>query len=126
MLVGGKRSLLITPLPFLFFIIFCFLSDWIRSDNTRRSQAPLAGDFISFLSFLEISRETSGHLSGGISGGFALKNGGGLLKPCESGMECGAGSNLQNRAQNKKPQTQVMSHGTSVDQPSPKCCSKTD
>jgi len=28
--------------------------------------------------------------------------------------------------QNKKPQTQIMSHGTFVDQPSPKCCSKTD
>jgi hypothetical protein len=27
MLVGGKRSLLITPLP------FSFLSGWIRSDN---------------------------------------------------------------------------------------------
>ena len=56
----------------------------------------------------------------------SLANSGGLLKPCESGMECGAGSDLQNRAQNKKPQTQVMSHGTSVDQPSPKCCSKTE
>jgi hypothetical protein len=31
----------------------------------------------------------------------------------------------KNEEQNKKPQTQVMSHGTSVDQPSPKCCSKT-
>jgi hypothetical protein len=38
----------------------------------------------------------------------------------------GALYDAQIQAQNKKPQTQVMSHGTSVDQPSPKCCSKTD
>jgi len=49
MLVGGKRSLLITPSPFLFFIIFCFLSDWIRSDNIPTISSTSRGGFVSFL-----------------------------------------------------------------------------